>query len=91
MHGRNPAVLEHIARYLADEARSKKQMDLDTSDWPRWFPKDIPRQTNGYDCGVFAIKFADFASRDCDFSFSQKDMTYFRRRLAAELMQMEAK
>ncbi len=29
--------------------------------WPRLFPKNIPQQENGCDCGVFAILFAEYA------------------------------
>ncbi len=33
--------------------------------------QEIPKQLNGSDCGVFACKFADFASRDARITFTQ--------------------
>lgn len=33
----------------------------DILDWPREFPKEIPHQRNGCDCGVFTMLFANYA------------------------------
>mmetsp|Transcript_34601 Transcript_34601/g.82067 ORF Transcript_34601/g.82067 Transcript_34601/m.82067 type:complete len:516 (-) Transcript_34601:165-1712(-) len=88
LHGRDAKCLECLARYIEDEAKDKNGDVLDTSGWPRLFPSSIPRQRNGFDCGMFAVKFADYESRGCDFNFSQEHMPYFRKRMVCELMRM---
>ena len=48
-------------------------------------PQGIPRQENGYDCGVFACMYAEFLSRNCGLVFSQRQMPYLRRRMTCEI------
>eukprot|EP00899_Mesostigma_viride_P004751 jgi/Mesvir1/14277/Mv09709-RA.1 len=74
------------ARYIVDEVKDKSGEVLDVSKWERRFVTGIPQQNNGYDCGVFMVKFADFVSRDKEPRFSWKDMDYFRQRLVLELL-----
>lgn len=50
------------------------------------YPADVPLQQNGCDCGVFALQFAEHLSRGVDLSFSQLDMPYFRKKIAADIM-----
>jgi Ulp1 family protease len=57
-------------------------------DWPRHFPKDIPRQLNGCDCGVFTLLFANHAGADRPMRFSQGDMDGCRVRVVHELLHM---
>ena len=45
-----------------------------------------PKQSNGSDCGMFSVKFADYRSRDLALDFGQRDMQYFRSRTAWELL-----
>jgi sentrin-specific protease 1 len=48
--------------------------------------KDAPLQENEYDCGVFACQFLEMLSRGEDqFSFSQKEILYLRRRMIWEI------
>lgn len=58
-----PSPQENLAQYISDEAKAKRQQVLDTSSWPRRFPRTIPRQENGCDCGVFTVKFGDYLVR----------------------------
>jgi len=46
-------------------------------------------QTNSYDCGVFALTFAEHLSRDANLSFSQKHINYFRATFAAAIMDLD--
>ena len=41
---------------------------------------------NGSDCGMFTCKFAEYISRRARFTFNQKDMPYFRRRMVYEIV-----
>lgn len=50
---------------------------------------DIPTQQNGSDCGMFACKFAEYASREAEIDFSQKHMPYFRQRMVVEVCTQE--
>lgn len=47
--------------------------------------KDIPRQNNDYDCGVFICMYAEFISRNRQFTFTQDDMEYFRKKMIHEI------
>lgn len=50
------------------------------------FLKTTPQQENGFDCGVFTCQILRAVSRgDQTFVFSQKDMSYLRRRMIWEI------
>jgi sentrin-specific protease 1 len=55
--------LQRLRRYVKDEYRTKHRGEYDLSQWQDYTPLDIPHQQNGYDCGVFMCKFADYLSR----------------------------
>ena len=46
----------------------------------------IPQQMNAVDCGMFALKFAEYLSRRSKLTFTQADMPYFRRRMMYEII-----
>ena len=48
--------------------------------------KDIPKQTNGYDCGIFVCEYAEKLSRKENFNFTQKDTDFIRERIKTEIM-----
>jgi len=76
-----------LRRYIADEMKDKKKEGAtNLSEWKDEIMTEIPGQRNGSDCGVFMCKFADFASKDMPFFFSQEHMPYFRKRIAFELI-----
>ena len=50
-------------QYICDEAQEKLGETWATSDWTVCAPRDIPKQLNGCDCGVFMVKFADWLVR----------------------------
>jgi hypothetical protein len=93
----NEPCLNRLRRYVADEHQDKKKEPLAGLDeWTDHVPKNIPRQTNGYDCGVFMLEFArhamlrvDNASADAQFPFAQRDMLDIRNRIALELIEAD--
>lgn len=85
--GSNPAFFNLLQLYLQEEHQERLQEKLDFSVWKIMEPKEIPKQENCYDCGVFASIFAEFASRRARFEFSQSDMPYFRKKMALEVLQ----
>ncbi|CAJ1963396.1 unnamed protein product [Sphenostylis stenocarpa] len=90
MKGEDSSVLEKLAKYFADEVNDKTGKDIGVNTWKKEFVKDLPVQKNGYDCGVFMIKYADFYSRGLELYFNQENMSYFRRRTAKEILRLKA-
>jgi len=88
--GREPKILDALARYFVDEVRDKSEVDLDVSRWRQEFVQDLPMQRNGFDCGMFMVKYIDFYSRGLDLCFTQEQMPYFRARTAKEILQLKA-
>uniref|UniRef100_A0ACD5Y5L3 Uncharacterized protein n=1 Tax=Avena sativa TaxID=4498 RepID=A0ACD5Y5L3_AVESA len=82
-------VLSILARYIMDELKDKSNIEIDLSSW-REDPVPLPYQLNGWDCGMFMLKFIDFFSRGLSLSFSQEDMEYFRMRTAKEILRLKA-
>ena len=59
MQGEDQTMLDMLGKWVEDD------LHVDTSSWTRKFPKDIPAQTNGCDCGVFVIKWVLGLGRLC--------------------------
>jgi len=77
--------VEDMKKYLKEEYKDKKKMDL-KDQWTHKYHTNIPHQKNGYDCGVFACRFAECEARNSPFDFSQANMTYFRKRMILEIV-----
>lgn len=90
LKGGDNKVMKVLARYYVDEVKDKSDKDIDVSSWAEEFVEDLPEQENGFDCGMFMLKYADFYSRDIRLCFSQKNMPYFRRRTAKEILRLRA-
>ena len=89
MHGKDTQVLENLAKWIKDEMKDKAGKDIDTSSWERRYPRNIPGQENGYDCGVFAAKFAECSGLGADLDFSQTDMPLFRKQMVVQLAKVD--
>ncbi|XP_071937784.1 ubiquitin-like-specific protease ESD4 [Coffea arabica] len=88
--GVDSQVIKVLARYIVDEVKDKCGKGIDVSSWQQEFVADLPEQENGFDCGVFMIKYADFYSRDIGLCFNQEHMPYFRLRTALEILRSKA-
>lgn len=86
MLGHNMKCLDKLVEYLVAEHKDKKKTDYDIGDWKKLVLKDIPKQLNGSDCGVFACTFAEFVSRNAKILFTQEHMPYIRRKMCCEIM-----
>ncbi|WP_419241160.1 Ulp1 family isopeptidase [Cardinium endosymbiont of Nabis limbatus] len=84
--GENKEGLNKILAYLIDEMATKKTSQLNKDGWRLECLKDIPQQGNGYDCGVFLCKFADYLAQNRKIEFTQSDMPYFRQRIGIEIL-----
>ena len=92
-------VLATLRRYLNDESMDKKKVPFAIDEWVDIVHEttveavcdstQIPRQRNGYDCGVFMCTNADYLSQGVLLDYTQKDMVYMRRRLAAQILRAE--
>lgn len=85
MGGSNDYCLDVMSEYLCEESLDKRRKEFDLSDWQLVNRDDIPQQMNGSDCGMFACKFAEYAARRAQISFSQDHMPYFRERMVYEI------
>ncbi|KAG2315212.1 hypothetical protein Bca4012_066012 [Brassica carinata] len=90
LNGVDSKILNALAKYLGDEAKEKSGKDIDVSSWEMEFVEGIPQQQNGYDCGMFMLKYIDFFSRGLGLCFSQEHMQYFRLRTAKEILKLRA-
>ncbi|CAO2831971.1 unnamed protein product [Amaranthus hypochondriacus] len=88
--GRDLQVLKVLSRYFMDEVKDKSGQEIDVRSWDVEFVEDLPEQQNGFDCGVFMIKYADFYSKGLGLQFSQVHMPYFRLRTAKEILKLRA-
>ena len=81
--GKHPEVHEHLMRWLRDEHLDKRGSPLHEEGWTHWYPSEngvhVPKQENGYDCGVFASMFAASVSLNRPFDFTQDDIQLIRR------------
>ncbi|KAL6522840.1 hypothetical protein OROHE_016687 [Orobanche hederae] len=90
LRGFDYQVLDVLAKYFVDEVKDKCGEDINAGSWVQELVTELPEQENGFDCGVFMIKYADFYSRDVGLCFRQKHMPYFRRRTAKEILKLRA-
>ncbi|CAL9112486.1 unnamed protein product [Musa acuminata var. zebrina] len=88
--GIDTTVLQVLARYFMDEAKDKSENQVDALSWDLEAVRDLPLQKNGWDCGMFMLKYADFYSRDLSLCFNQGNMPYFRMRTAKEILRLRA-
>ncbi|XP_066387959.1 putative ubiquitin-like-specific protease 1B isoform X1 [Miscanthus floridulus] len=79
-----------LAQYISEEVKDKSNRVINTSSWHEELVDDIPLQQNGWDCGMFMLKYIDFHSRGLPLSFSQEHMEYFRKRTAKEILRLRA-
>ncbi|KAF7728745.1 SUMO1 sentrin specific peptidase 1 [Apophysomyces ossiformis] len=86
MGGNHDYNVKLLLKYLSEEHMDKKKEALDQSEWSSNVPKDIPRQGNMSDCGVFTCTFAERLSRQQSFDFSQQDMVLIRRRMVLDIV-----
>lgn len=88
--GSSHGCCERLLDYLREEKSDKKKQELDQENWTcvdyrGGKDPDIPAQENGSDCGVFACTYAEYLTRPAKFNFSQKNMSYFRKKMIYEI------
>lgn len=67
--------------------QDKLKEDWDCQSWPEMYPRNIPRQLNGCDCGVFSLLFCNRLGAGMAFDFAQADLEINARvKVACELL-----
>ncbi|KAJ3032714.1 hypothetical protein HDV00_007190 [Rhizophlyctis rosea] len=88
--------VDAVKRFLCDEFDDKKKANLvwakgnekpNPGEWTVHPARNIPRQCNTWDCGIYTILYAEYLSREERWDFHQRDIAYFRRRIAIELLE----
>jgi len=87
-HQEHPEFFMTMRKYLKDEHEDKELVPFNSDNWVDYYPKNMPFQTNNYDCGVFMCTVAEYRSRDAVFDFDQKDMPKIRERMSNEITEM---
>ncbi|MES1921780.1 hypothetical protein MHBO_003310 [Bonamia ostreae] len=77
--------MKSLRRYLEDEHKDKKSQNL-RLEFETKMVRNLPRQENGFDCGVFVCKAAEFLSDGMPLVYKQSDMGLLRKRMALEIM-----
>ncbi|KAL2470357.1 Ubiquitin-like-specific protease ESD4 [Abeliophyllum distichum] len=90
LRGVDAKVMKVLAKYYVDEVKDKSGKDININSWEQEYVNDLPEQENGFDCGMFMIKYADFYSRDIGLCFNQEHMPYFRKRTVKEILRLKA-
>ncbi|KAE8660151.1 Ubiquitin-like-specific protease ESD4 [Hibiscus syriacus] len=90
LKGKDPYVLRALAKYFVEEVKDKSGENIDISSWEQEYVEDLPAQENGFDCGMFMLKYIDFYSRGLRLCFDQEHMPYFRLRTAKEILSLRA-
>jgi len=90
MHGNGEKYLVGLKKWLQD---TYLQFGVENEDWSLWsFTEDrsCPRQTDGFNCGVFVCMFCDFLSDNLSLNFTSSDVkVYFRSKLGIDILRGE--
>lgn len=83
----NPTVLTALEQYLQEESMVKRKQTLDTSKFAIESVKDIPRQRNLSDCGVFSCMYAEYITRNKGVDFHPEEAREFRKKMTLEILE----
>lgn len=80
--------LNIVLRYLQDEHLDKRKSPMSAAnEWTlKATDESVPRQTNGFDCGVFTTFNAHYLSFDKFPSFEQSDINHLRKRMLLSII-----
>uniref|UniRef100_A0A915CSX8 Ubiquitin-like protease family profile domain-containing protein n=1 Tax=Ditylenchus dipsaci TaxID=166011 RepID=A0A915CSX8_9BILA len=77
--------LRIIRKFLEQTEKPENRNWFHKKVWLCDSPKDIPKQKNGYDCGLFLCCFADRVSKEEKLDFNQEQMPKIRKQLLSLL------
>ena len=77
---RVPPAVEWIRAHFAEV------FDQSIKKWDIEVVKDIPKQNNGVDCGVFVCQYAKCLANGSEFNFQQSDIPEIRKQMKRQLL-----
>ena len=83
---RGVQVMRCLLQFVKDEVADKKGVELEMTEWRMDSLKNIPVQDDGHSCGVFSLMFARYLARGEAMNFSQTNMAFLRRQIAADVL-----
>lgn len=87
MSGSGRRYLDALLLWVVDEAKEKKKITINKSEWKLISNEDdVPQQRNGFDCGMFSIMCADYLADDLPFGHSQDEMPLNRLKVGAAIL-----
>lgn len=69
------------------ESLTKRGETFDMTNWTLRCEAKVPRQTNGYDCGVFEATFAERICADQKLTFTQDDIPKIGEKMCMEILE----
>ena len=85
--GHDNGVLFDLEKYLKKEYSKTKLKEL--TKYTTEIVKETPRQSNDKDCGVFMLCTAEHISRNEDLDFDDIHMSYYRKKMAYEILHFQ--
>ncbi|XP_043276018.1 sentrin-specific protease-like [Venturia canescens] len=82
LFGENIDCLTRLFDYITCKAAEEECTNWQPEMWNFVFKKKIPKQRNGYDCGVFVCLFAEHEAAEKRINFTQKDTKEKRMEIA---------
>jgi Ulp1 family protease len=58
-------------------------------DWKYSYDIDYPKQTHGYDCGIFVMKYLEYLAVNKKFDFTINDIKDFRKKILLQLIKFK--
>jgi sentrin-specific protease 1 len=88
MSGAGRSQLNALLNWIVDEAKEKKSMTIDRSEWILRGGHQLttPQQENGFDCGMFSICCASYLADDLPLEYEQSEMPENRMKVGAAIL-----
>lgn len=75
-----------IMKYMDHEYKDKAITNAPSQNWKILFPKDIPRQLDSHNCGMFLLEFTKYISLGRLIDFNGNSIEDMRRDIVYELI-----
>lgn len=86
MKGSNSTCLQHLKAFITKRATVMAATHHKFLEWPVIHQRNIPGQTNQFDCGIFVCMYARMLAEEIPFNFSQRDIPVIRKHIVLELL-----